>query len=57
MGRFYLAILISLDIQNKIYQKVYSDYIIMRRRENVINFLDEIKQEYEVIINPDLTFD
>ena len=42
---------------NQIYQKVYSDYIIMRRRENVINFLDEIKQEYEVIINPDLTFD
>jgi len=28
----------------------------MRRRENVINFLDEIKQDYEVIINPDLTF-
>jgi len=28
----------------------------MKRRENVINFLDEIKQEYEVIINPDLSF-
>lgn len=41
---------------NQIYQKVYSDYLIMKRRENVINFLDEIKQEYEVIINPDLTF-
>ena len=32
------------------------DYLIMRRRENVVNFLDEIKQDYEVIINPDLTF-
>ena len=41
---------------NQIYQKVYSDYLIMSRRENVINFLDEIKQEYEVIINPDLSF-
>ena len=41
---------------NQIYQKVYGDYLIMRRRENVINFLDEIKQDYEVIINPDLTF-
>ena len=41
---------------NQIYQKVYSDYLIMSRRENVINFLDEIKQEYKVIINPDLTF-
>ena len=41
---------------NQIYQKVYSDYLIMKRRENVINFLDEIKQEYEVIINPDLRF-
>ena len=41
---------------NQIYQKVYGDYLIMKRRENVINFLDEIKQEYEVIINPDLTF-
>jgi hypothetical protein len=41
---------------NQIYQKVYSDFLIMKRRENVINFLDEIKQEYEVIINPDLTF-
>ena len=41
---------------NQIYQKVYSDYLIMKRRENVINFLDEIKQEYEVIINPDLSF-
>ena len=41
---------------NQIYQKVYSDYLIMKRRENVISFLDEIKQEYEVIINPDLTF-
>ena len=41
---------------NQIYQKVYSDYLIVKRRENVINFLDEIKQEYEVIINPDLTF-
>ena len=41
---------------NQIYQKVYSDYLIMKRRENVINFLDEIKKEYEVIINPDLTF-
>ena len=40
----------------QIYQKVYSDYLIMKRRENVLNFLDEIKQEYEVIINPDLTF-
>lgn len=42
---------------NQIYQKVYSDFVIMKRRENVINFLDEIKQDYEVIINPDLTFD
>ena len=41
---------------NQIYQKVYSDYLIMKRRENVINFLDKIKQEYEVIINPDLSF-
>ena len=41
---------------NQIYQKVYGDYLIMKRRENVINFLDEIKQDYEVIINPDLTF-
>ena len=41
---------------NQIYQKVYSDYLIISRRENVINFLDEIKQEYKVIINPDLTF-
>ena len=41
---------------NQIYQKVYSDYLIMSRRENVINFLDEIKEEYEVIINPDLSF-
>ena len=41
---------------NQIYQKVYSDYLIMKRRENVINFLDEIKQEYKVILNPDLTF-
>ena len=41
---------------NQIYQKVYSDFIIMKRKENVINFLDEIKEEYEVIINPDLTF-
>ena len=41
---------------NQIYQKVYSDYLIMKRRENVIKFLDEIKQEYEVIINPDLSF-
>ena len=41
---------------NQIYQKVYSDYLIMSRRENVINFLDEIKKEYEVIINPDLSF-
>ena len=41
---------------NQIYQKVYGDYLIMKRRVNVINFLDEIKQDYEVIINPDLTF-
>ena len=41
---------------NQIYQKVYSDYLISKRRENVKNFLDEIKQEYEVIINPDLSF-
>ena len=41
---------------NQIYQKVYNDYLVMKRRENVINFLDEIKQEYEVIINPDLRF-
>ena len=41
---------------NQIYQKVYSDYMIIKRRENVIFFLDEIKQEYKVIINPDLTF-
>lgn len=41
---------------NQIYQKVYSDYIIIKRRENVITFLDEIKQEYQVIINPDLKF-
>lgn len=41
---------------SQIYQKVYSDFIIMNRKENVINFLDEIKEEYEVIINPDLTF-
>ena len=41
---------------NQIYQKVYSDYIIMKRRETVIDFLNEIKQEYEVIINPDLAF-
>ncbi len=41
---------------NQIYQKVYSDYLVMKRRENVINFLDEVKQEYEVIINPDLKF-
>ena len=40
----------------QIYQKVYSDYMIMKRRENVITFLDEIKKEYQVIINPDLTF-
>ena len=40
----------------QIYQKVYSDYMIKKRRENVIIFLDEIKQEYKVIINPDLTF-
>ena len=41
---------------NQIYQKIYNDYLILKRRENVINFLDEIKQDYEIIINPDLTF-
>ena len=29
---------------NQIYQKVYSDYLIMSRRENVINFLMKLSK-------------